>query len=202
MLNSFFLISSLWASAASLSLLDAGSHCVAYKASKTTMLVSSSEVIGKNCDISAQVLPEVGGLYHIEVIVPIRSFQSGDNGRDEDVAKTLHVSEKSELTFHSKAMTSEQWRAMFSKPAFDIDGELQIGEKTFPVKLASKYIHTEENDEVDGVASVHFSDFNISPPKVGAGLIVKTKPDFELHFHLLGSRILGSDSIRLEKERK
>src|SRR5258708_1207042 len=124
-----------WASAG-LSLLDQGSHCVAYKAEKTMFLVSSGHpVVGKNCDISAQVLPEVGGLYHIEVNVPIRSFQSGDASRDEDVMKSLRADVRPEITFRSKAMTPEKWRELFAKTKFDVEGELLIGEKTFPIKL-------------------------------------------------------------------
>jgi len=200
LLSKLLFSSVLWASSSGLSLLDDGTHCVAYKAEKTTLLFTSGEVIGKNCDISAQVLPEVGGLYHIEVIIPIRGFQSGSADRDEDVAKTLKAADKPELTFRSKAMSPDQWRELFGKGKFDIEGELQIGAKAFPVKLASQYIHGNEGDEIDGRANVKFADFELSPPKVVGGLVAKSKPDLELHFHLLGSRILGADSIRLEKK--
>jgi polyisoprenoid-binding protein YceI len=163
-------------------------------------LVSSGEVIGKNCDVSAQILPDVGGIYRIEVNIPIRSFQSGDTSRDEDVAKTLHADQRPELTFRSSGMSAEAWQALFAKNDFDIQGELQIGDKTFPLKLKSRYIEHDDQAEVDGIANVRFEDFAISPPKVIGGLVAKTKPEFELHFHLLGSRILGADSIRLEKK--
>lgn len=191
--------STLWASAANLSMLEEGSHCVAYKASKTMFFVSSGHVIGKNCDISAQVLPEVGGLYHIEVNIPIRSFQSGDTALDEDVMKTLKADVRPEITFKSKPMTSDQWREVFAKPQFEIEGELMIGDKNFPLKLSSTYLATKETPEVDGMAKVKFNDFDIQPPKVGGGIVAKTKPDFELHFHLVGSRILGAESIQLKK---
>jgi len=198
-MSSWLLVASLWAASANLSLLDEGSNCVAYKAQRTTFFFPG-EVVGKNCDISAQVLPEVGGLYHIEVNIPIRSFSSGKADRDEDFAKALHAEEKPEMTYRTKAMTPEQWRALFEKANFDLEGELQIGEKSFPLKLATKYIQGGESDAVDGMANVKFTDFNVTPPKVIGGLVANTKPDVELHFHLLGSRILGADSIRLEKK--
>jgi polyisoprenoid-binding protein YceI len=199
LLISLLLSATAWA-ATGLSMLEEGSHCVAYKAQKTMYMVSSGEVVGKNCDISAQVLPEVGGLYHIEVNVPIRSFQSGDTDRDEDVAKSLKAQDRPEITFRSKAMTVDQWRELFAKNEFQLQGELQIGAKSFPIKLASRYLRKADAAEVDGIAKVNFADFEITPPKVFGGLIAKTKPDFELHFHLLGSRILGADSISLEKK--
>jgi YceI-like domain len=198
-LSSFFLSATLWAAPARLSLLEQGSHCVAYKAEKTMFLFKSDPVIGRNCDVSAQVLPDVGGIYHIEVIIPIRSFASGDASRDEDVAKSLKVDVKPELTFRTKAMSAEAWREIFKKSNFDLVGELAIGDQTFPIKVASHYTQHDDTEEIDGVAKVRFEDFQIPPPKVVGGLVAKTKPELELHFNLLGSRILGADSIALEK---
>ena len=200
LLSSFLLSAVVWAAPGELSLLESGSHCVAYKAQKTTLFVTSGEVVGRNCDISAQVLPEVGGLYHIEVVIPIKSFKSGSTDRDESVAQALKADEKSEITFRSKARSPEQWRELFKAPRFDVDGELQLGDKFYPVKLSSRYIVGEDSDEIEGIAKAKFSDFQVTPPKVAMGFIAKSKPEFELHFHLVGSRILGADSIRLEKK--
>jgi polyisoprenoid-binding protein YceI len=176
---------------------DPGAHCVAYKVEKVVFFFSKSPVIGRNCDISAQVLPEVGGLYHIEVVIPVRSFNSGDTDRDKDVAVILKSDQKPEMTFKSKAMTAEQWKALFAKGDFDISGELSIGNKSYPLTLHSKYSGKEDMAEVDGTGRVRFEDFELSPPKVVGGVVAKAKPDIELHFHLLSSRILGADSIRL-----
>ena len=182
------------------SILDEGTHCVAYKAMKTMFFISSGAVIGKNCDVSAQVLPELGGLYHIEVTIPLRSFQSGDADRDLDVMKTLKADVRPEMLFRSQAMTAEQWHALFGKAEFNLAGELTIGAKSFPVKVASRYIERNDSAEVDGMTTVRFQDFALAPPSVGAGIVAKTNPEFEVHFHLLGSRILGADSIRLAKK--
>lgn len=185
----------------SASLLGAGSHCVAYRVEKVMFFVSSQDVVGKNCDISAQVLPEVGGLYHIEVNIPIRSFSSGDEDRDRDVQRILKGDERSELTFRSKAMSADEWHALFKKKNFELAGELAIGERSFPLKLEATYSETKSNAEVDGVGNVRFADFDIKPPKVGGGVIAKAKPDIELHFHLISTRILSADSIRLGEKK-
>lgn len=170
---------------------------MAYKAEKVMFFLSSSEVVGKNCDVSAQVLPEIGGLYHIEVNIPVRSFNSGDSERDHDVMKILKADERPELTFRTKAMTAEEWKKLFAKSDFDIEGELMIGKKSFPLKIRSKYIVKDDNAEVDGHARVRYADFDITPPTVVGGVVAKAKPEFELHFHLQSQRILGADSIRL-----
>ncbi|NJL24538.1 MAG: YceI family protein [Calothrix sp. SM1_5_4] len=178
-----------------------GAHCVAYRAQKVMFFISRSEVIGRNCEVSAQVLPEVGGLYHIEVNVPLRGFSSGDADRDRDVMHLLKVEKRPELTFRTKALSAEGWRKLFATKVFDIEGELFIGDKTFPLKLRTHYSENADVAEVDGVASVAFKDFAMSPPTVAAGVVARAKPDLELHFHLLSQRILGADSIRLGPER-
>ncbi|MGE4132477.1 MAG: YceI family protein [Bdellovibrionales bacterium] len=196
MLSSLLLTASVaWAAAGSL--FETGSHCVAYKVEKVVFFVKKDAVVGRNCDVSAQVLPEVGGLYHIEVNIPIRSFKSGEGDRDRDVMKILKADEKPDLTFVSKPMAAEDWRGLFAKGEFDIEGNLQMGGKSYPVKLNSKYVESGGSAEVDGMARVRFSDFDLKPPRVGGGILAKVKPDFELHFHFVSHRILGADSIKL-----
>lgn len=184
------------------SILEDGAHCVAYRAEKVAFFIAKSDVVGKNCEVSAQVLPEVGGLYHIEVNVPVRGFNSGDSERDQDVAKVLKVEERPELTFRTKARTAAQWKELFAKKEFDLEGELTIGAKSFPIVVQSSYISKPEAAEIDGVAHVAFKDFDLVPPRVVGGVVAKTKPGLELHFHLLSNRILGADSIRLGPSEK
>lgn len=181
------------------SLFEPGSHCVAYRVQKTVFFVKKDTVTGKNCDVSAQVLPEVGGLYHIEVNIPIRSFDSDDAERDRDVMKILKAELRPELTFKSVSRTPEQWRELFAKTEFDLEGELSIGDKSYPIKMTSRYTMKEDAGEIDGRGSVKFADFDLKPPKVGGGVVASVKPDLELHFHFISQRILGADSIRPTK---
>ncbi len=189
---------SLWAAP----VLEASSHCVAYKARKTMLFVRKLSVVGRNCDVSAQVLPEVGGLYNIEVNVPIRSFNSGDSERDRDVMKILKADVRPELTFKTAAKTADQWRELFAKKDFELEGELFIGDKSYPLRMKSSYIQGDEADEISGWAQVRFQDFGLKPPKVVAGILVSVKPELELYFNFVSTRILGADSIRLQKEGK
>lgn len=182
------------------SIIEEGSHCVAYKVEKTMFFFKNGSVVGRNCDVSAQVLPEVGGLYHIEVNIPIRSFNSGDPDRDKDVVKILRGEQKPELTFRSKAFTADQWKDLFAKKSFALDGELSIGDTSFPLSLNVEYSEKPGLAEVHGEAKVRFEDFQLRPPKVGGGVVAKSKPEFELFFNLVSSRILGADSIRLAKQ--
>jgi polyisoprenoid-binding protein YceI len=190
----FFCALQAWAFEASI--FEAGSHCVAYRVKSTVFFVKSSTVTGRNCDVSAQVLPEVGGLYHIEVNIPIRSFDSDEDERDRDVAKILKADKRPELTFKSDSYAPEKWREMFAKGEFELPGQLFIGEKSYPLKLASRYQELQDSGEIDGTGKVKFQDFDLRPPKAGGGIFASVKPDLELHFHFVSPRILGADSIR------
>lgn len=178
------------------SLFEEGSHCVAYRVQNTMFFFKTDTVTGKNCEVSAQVLPEVGGLYLIEVNIPIRGFNSDDSERDKDVMKILKADERPEMTFKSMSHSVEKWREMFAKSSFELAGELFIGDKSYPVKLNSRYIQRDDSSEIDGQGSVRFQDLGLTPPTVGGGVLARVKPDLELHFHFTSQRILGADSIR------
>ncbi len=182
-------------------LFEGDNHCVAYRVKKTMFLLKSDYVVGKNCEISVQVLPEVGGLYRVEVTIPIDGFSSGDAARDKDVSNILQAQVKAELTYRTQAFSTEMWQALLVKPTFEIPGELTIGEKSHPLTLVSSF-QPGATTLVQGAAQVQFVDFALKPPTVGLGLVAKADAELELHFHLLGGRILGADSIRPQMETK
>lgn len=162
-------------------------------------LMRKGEVVGRNCDVSAQVLPEVGGLYHIEVNIPVRSFTSGDPNRDKEVEKLLRGADRPEITFRSTARSADKWRELFARKDFPIEGQLFIGTKSFPVALQAHYEEVPEGGAlVMGSAKLRFQDLDLRPPAVAAGVLVKAKSEFEVLFQLHSGRILGADSIRLE----
>ncbi len=174
-----------------------GEHCVAYRVYEVKFLVSKSEVVGKNCSVAAQVLPEVGGSYHIEITVPIDGFQSGNSERDKAVEKILKIDKRPSLLFVSTSRTPGEWRELFAKGQFDLTGTIQVGDQIKPLSIPVTYSNTEGHAEVSGEAKLKFEDFDLKPPKVVGGLIAKVKPELELVFRLKSDRILGADSIEL-----
>lgn len=178
------------------SMFEAGKHCVAYKVKKRTALsLFSNNVIGTNCDISAQLLPMVGGGYQVEVSIPIAGFDSGDKDRDVDVRQILKESEQSDILFRSKSMTEAEWRQTSQKSSEVLEGTLEIAGKSYPISTPVTITKVSSGIEVDGVAIVPFAKFDLKPPKVGGGLIAKADSDLELHFHLVSDKILGADKI-------
>src|ERR1700761_4803256 len=94
------------------SMFEAGKHCVGYKFKKKSLSLFSSQVVAKNCDVSAQLLPVVGGGYQIEVSVPVTSFESNDKDWDQDLRDTVKESDQPDVIFHSKVMSEKEWKQL------------------------------------------------------------------------------------------
>lgn len=180
-------------------ILSARSHCVAYQAQKKMFLgLSNNDVVGSNCDIAAQVLPEVGGLYRVEVNVPIKGLQSGNSSWDAEVVKLLKADVRSELTFRSQAMGVSEWHQLLTKAKFELPGELLVGEKTYPLKFDITYHEDDKSAEVSGSANARFEDFGLKPPTVVGGVVAQSSSNLKLLFHLVSDRILGNETLRLQ----
>jgi hypothetical protein len=175
------------------SMFEAGKHCVAYKVRKKSLSLFSSTIIGKNCEISVQLLPVVGGDYQVEVSIPINSFDSEDKERDRDVREILKESEQPDIVFRSKVMTEKVWRETLKKTSIKLDGDLEIAGKSYPVSVPVDIVKTAGGIEADGVLTVPFGKFDLQPPKVGGGVIAKVDSDLEMHFHIMSEKVLGAD---------
>jgi hypothetical protein len=183
-----------WA-AAPLSLLDTGSHCVAYKAKKRMFFLATVQVVGKSCDVAAQVIPEIGSKYRIEITLPIHSLKSGEAKRDSDVAVLLGADQDPELRFVSDALTVEEWQALFSHEQGTMNGELKVNSQSTPLNASLALTKGESGIEVDGVIKTSFKQLHLKPPQVALGVVAKVRDELELHFHLLSRRTLGAESI-------
>ncbi|MCC7406377.1 MAG: YceI family protein [Bdellovibrionales bacterium] len=171
------------------------SHCVAYKTRKTLFLVRSVDVVGKNCQVSSQVLPELGGRYLIEVRIQAGAFESGESERDRDVVKILKADKFQELIFRTSAWPALQWEQLFRQNSFVLGGELTIAGAAHPVQASVRLIRSGEAVVASGVITTQFKELGIEPPKLGMGILAQVKDNLELHFQLRGDKTLGIDSL-------
>ena len=171
------------------------SHCVAYKTRKTLFLVRSVDVVGKNCQVSSQVLPELGGRYLIEVRIQAGAFESGESERDRDVVKILKADKFQELIFRTSAWPSLQWEQLFRQSNFVLGGELTIAGAAHPVQASVRLMRSGQAVVASGVITTQFKELGIEPPKLGMGILAQVKDKLELHFQLRGDKTLGIDSL-------
>lgn len=177
------------------SLFQNGQHCVAYQAKKRMFLVAAVKVVGTSCQVAAQVIPDLDQQYHAEISFPISSLKSGEEERDSDVAKLLHADQESELLFTSENLKLDQWKELAAKGQFRLPGKLRIGTEYYPMEAEIQIVDGKEGKEVDGVVKTSFKNLHLKAPKLGLGLVANVKDELELHFHLLGTRVLGIDTL-------
>jgi hypothetical protein len=178
------------------SLFPKGSHCVAYVAKKKLMLIRTVEVVGKNCQVSSQVVPDVGGVYSYKLEIPIDRFESGEEERDKDVRKILKSDKQDSLIFKTEKLKKEDWtKIILAKKEIHINGILNIGGKEYPIVASVLIIKNGENYEVDGLVKTKFKKLGVKAPQLFAGLMAKVKDEVELHFHLLSEKTLGFEAL-------
>lgn len=172
-----------------------GSHCVGYKARKQLLLLASVEVTGKTCDILVQVIPEVGGLSHIEMSFPLSTLKSGEEKRDLDVVELLRNGNSQEFRFQSEALSEIEWKKRIHEGQFALKGQLKLRDGDKPVEAEIQIEKSESTQEVDGIIKTSFKALNIPPPKLAFGLFAIVRDDLELQFHFAANRMLGADSL-------
>lgn len=171
-------------------------HCVAYHAQKRLFFIRTVQVVGKNCDISAEVIPEPGGRFHVEVTVPVLSFDSGEIERDRDVAKILKADIYKTMTYVSASLTEAEWQKKLSEGKFQLEGKLVIQDQPFPVESQIQLIKSEDGKlSIQGVVSTEFKQLKLAPPRLWGGLGAQVNEELNLIFKIQSDKTLGASSL-------
>ena len=170
----------------------AGKHCVAWKTNKTLGLVKRVSPVGMNCNVTVKAV-KVGAKYSAEVIVPIRSFNSGEKDRDKEVLNILKANVSPNLVFKVDPLPLGTWKAMLKKGSGPVRGKLYIANKAKPLSTTAKIRKKGKVIEVYGVVRTKFTALGIKPPVVGpGGSIAKVDDYLELHFNLVSNKVQGA----------
>jgi len=187
----FSLVSAVFAtSLPSRQVLQQGSHCVAWRTTKTLALVSQHEVVGVSCQVSVTAKSAAGEKYSATVSIPINSFNSQEADRDKEVLKILKASVQPNLLFTTQAFSKAQWEALLAKGQGTVKGRLAVGGRSFPLAAIVKIRKNGGSIEVYGTIRTRFTAFGIQPPEVGPGGAIAKVPDYlELHFNLTSDKV-------------
>lgn len=176
--------------------LTRGNHCVAYRTTKTLALVSSDEVVGRNCSVTTKAMKDSAGMLSVEVGIPISGFNSKEPDRDKEVSKWLMADKQPVMVFRTQNLSRAQWESMLQKGSGLIRGTLKIGGKNYPLNSTAKVRRNGNQIEVYGAIYTKFTAFGIKPPEVGPGGVIAKAPDYlELHYNLLSSKVQNLSGI-------
>ena len=144
----------------------------------------SVDVIGSNCHIEISKINNNGKLI-IKVSIPLLSFNSNSQGRDEFVRKYLREQINPTLDFSSVELTHGELNDFINQNGkslnFVLNGKLTIGNESFPVRFELQ----KKTSGLTGLMVTSFSYFNLKPPVADPfGAVARVKDYLELHLQV------------------
>jgi hypothetical protein len=171
---------------------EPGDHCVAYRTSKGIFFAFDAEVIGRNCQATASLVPSAVGVGpRIVVEVPIKGFKSGNFLRDRSVRDILGAKTQPDLRFTSSPIDAEALRNDIARRDLQVSGVLTINGKDFPLEFPLEIVEHEKGLLVKGRLPTTFATFDVQVPTVAGGLIARPHESLELVVHLELERVDG-----------
>ena len=164
--------------------------CAAWLAKKNYFFFVGKEPIGINCKITNTAIVEKGFI-QIKSLIPIKNFDSKNETRDKDVASLLGAAKQANIVFQSDKLAISELEKRVRKKYWELPGMLKINNIDYPISLNIK--NSQKNNDVifHSTIETKISKFNITPPKVAAGLIMKVEDDIKLSIQLQLSDIVN-----------
>jgi len=174
-------------------------HCLAYKTEKTMFFFAGVGVIGKSCEVKAEMRwQDSAEQAQVEVSVPVTSFDSGNSLRDGDIPEILRAELTPEIRFISNWLSRTDMQKMLENQSADVSGMLEVAGNTFPVKFTLSFTDQGEFFLIEGKLITSFSELKVEVPTVGpGGLLAEPRDYLELLVHLRSDKISGTEKIAL-----
>jgi len=175
-------------------------HCLAYKTVKTMFFFADVDVIGKSCNVTAEMhWEESGEKAQVEVSVPVKTLDSGNPFRDGDIPEILKADLTPNIRFVSVWLEKSAWDKMMEGQLPEVSGNLEVAGGIFPVKFALSFSKQAGFLLVEGQLKTTFSALNVDVPLVAGGLIADPQDELELQLHLRLDKIAGAEKIKNNK---
>lgn len=163
---------------------------VAWQTSKTMFLFKEEQPVGISTDVVA-TLESNSGNHVLIVTVPVKSFDSGEEERDAEVKKILKADKQENIVFRSEPVQTIEWQDLISGNTSSLKGQLSIGGNAYPTLFQVLRQGKGEQAKLEGRLETTFTDFEIEPPSVAAGLVAKVDDKLILHSQLFLKDIYG-----------
>jgi polyisoprenoid-binding protein YceI len=169
-----------------------GEHCVAYRTIKGMFVWFEATVLGRNCSFDAR-LEAFGPDYRLVMTIPVTSFESGNETRDEHVAELLGGPSRRALEFQSEPLSGTRLAALLQGQPGTVAGDLFIGGRPHGVVFEVQLHRQDGRNYLDVHLQTTFSALGITVPKVGpGGLIARPGDAVELLAQLDPARLAAA----------
>ena len=174
-------------------------HCLAYKTEKSIFFFAGVEVIGKSCEVKAEIRwQDSTEQAQVEVSVPVKSLDSANSFRDEQIPEILKAELSPNIRFISTWMSRADIQKILEELNAEVSGKLEVAGNTFPVKFNLNFTDQGGFFLIEGKLITSFSNLKIKVPSAGpGGLLADTRDYLELLVHLQSGKISGAEKIAL-----
>ena len=172
-------------------------HCLAYKTEKSIFFFEGVEVIGKSCEVKAEIRwQDSTEQAQVEVSVPVKSLDSANSLRDEQMPEILKAELSPNIRFISTWLSRATMQKILEEQNAEVPGILEVAGNTFPVKFTLNFTNQGRFFLIEGKLITSFSNLNIKVPSAGpGGLIANTRDYLELLVHLQSDKISGAEKL-------
>jgi len=172
-------------------------HCVAYHTVKGMFLFFDAEVLGKNCQLEAELSMDAAeDRFRLALTIPVGQFNSQNNHRDEDIAEILGGGSKLPLLFLSDWAPRQWARNLLDGRTETISGVLVIANKEHPLTFHLRVPNQGPSHLIQAWMSTTFSALGVTVPPVGpGGLIAAPRERLDLMAQLHLSRLKGMEQL-------
>ena len=170
---------------------SSGDHCLAYRTPKKMFFFTDVIVIGKSCQVNASTEME-GTKKRFIVTVPVESFDSDSNRRDEVVMEILKAEDHPDLRFETDWISDSVIRNLLETGKGSLKGILSLAGRSYPVSFQMDFFSEGGNYRIEGHLDTNYTAFDMEPPVGGpGGFIAIVKDKLELLAHLQSAQITG-----------
>jgi len=167
----------------------AGEHCVAYRTRKGVLFMFESTVLGRSCQIDARLDESAEG-YRLFLSIPVTSFNSGNDRRDQHVAQLLGGTSADSLEFSSQWLSQEALAKVWNGGMHAVAGELVIRGKRRAVVFDVAVSAASGQHVLAARLRTSFSALGVVVPRVGPGGLIAAPGDrLELFAQLHADRV-------------
>ena len=133
------------------------------------------DVTGKSCEVSLGLVRTSKNTISVRVEVPIVSFDSGIEARDEDVFSILGGNLQPNIAVETSQMSKEDLRKTVAGSQKSIIGVLQLAGKGYPVEIVFR-------KKGRGYIKTAFTNLGMEPPSVFLGMLADVGDEIKLEF--------------------
>lgn len=165
------------AAVAQIGTISVGEGCAVYEATKRVAFVRTVEVVGRSCELTAQLTWNEQGHVEVEATLPIASIDSGEGRRDRYMTEGMDAERHPLLVFRAGPIPGAEAQRLLAGDTVALEGTLEVAGRAHPLRIRLSVEERPDGDRLQGVAQTRFTELGLEPPRVGLRGVIADADD-------------------------